>query len=437
MSLHRTNQNVSGAITSSRFLWMLMGCSVALSGLLAANWPQWRGPDRDGVSEETGLLQEWPEGGPPLVWQKSDLGDGYSTPAIVGDRLYLISNKGLENEFVQALEVETGEQIWQTRIGNVGNPEQRPAYPAARSTPTVDGDLLYALGSDGDLACIELDSGKIRWSKNVRTEFAGKFGEWAYSESPLIDGDKVVVTPGGEEATMLALDKKSGDVVWKCAVPGGAEAGYASIIIIDAAGVKQYIQFLGSGLAGVNADTGEFLWRYDRTAQGSPANIPTPIAKDGYIYSASSRGGGAVIRLVEKNGQIDVEEVYYDRKLPSAIGGAVLVDDHLYGTTRETMVCVEFKTGDVKWTQERGLAPASLVYADGNLYLHGERNNDVALVEATPEEYRERGRFSPPEPADRGRSQAWAYPAVADGRLYIHDWGTLWCYNVQADTSGN
>ncbi len=410
---------------------------AALAGLLAANWPQWRGPQRDGISKETGLLQEWPEEGPRLVWQQTGLGDGYSTPVVVDDRIYMVSSEGLENEYVQALAVDSGEQVWSTRLGNVGKPDQRPNYPGARSTPTVDGELLYALGSDGDLACIERATGNIRWQRNVRTDFGGQYGEWAYSESPLIDGEKLVVTPGGEEATLLALDKNSGEVIWKCPVPDGDAAGYASIIIVEAAGVKQYVQFLAKGLVGVDANKGEFLWRYERTAQSSPANIGTPVADDGIVYSGSHYAGGGAVRLVAKNGGVDAGELYFDRKLPTAIGGAVLVGDYMYGTTRETMVCVEFKTGEIKWTQERGIAPASVCYADGCLYLHGEREGDVALVEATPEAYRERGRFMPPNLPERDNAKPWAYPVVADGRLYIHDWGTLWCFDVKAGQGGD
>lgn len=408
---------------------------VALVALVAANWPQWRGPARDGISKETGLLQAWPEEGPPLVWRQTGLGDGYSTPVVVGDRIYMISSEGLEDEFVQALSAENGQQIWATRLGKVGNPDQRPNYPGARSTPTVDGEWLYALGSDGDLACVERSSGDIRWHKNLRTDFDGQPGEWAYSESPLVDGDVVVVTPGGEEATLVALDKNSGDEVRRWQVPGGDEAAYASIIIVNAAGVKQYVQFLAKGLVGVNADTGEFLWRYDRTAKSSPANIGTPVAHDGIVYSGSHYAGGGAVRLVAKDGGVEAEEVYFDRKLPTAIGGAVLVGEYLYGTTRQTMVCVDFKTGEVKWTHERGIAPASLCYADGCLYLHGESEGDIALVEATPEEYRERGHFTPPDLPERS-GKAWSYPVIADGRLYIHDWGTLWCFDVKATKRG-
>jgi outer membrane protein assembly factor BamB len=410
---------------------------LGLCVLLAASWPQWRGPKRDGISTEDGLLQQWPAEGPKLVWQLTDIGDGYSTPAVVGERIYLISNEGLDNEFVQALDVEDGEQIWAQRLGNVGNPEQQPPYPGARSTPTIDGELMYALGSDGDLVCLETETGNVRWRKNLRSDFGGKYGEWAYSESPLVDGDVVVCTPGGEEATLVALNKINGELVRKYPVPGGDEAGYASIVVANIGGVKQYVQFLQKGVVGVDANSGQFLWRYERTAQGSPANIPTPIVRDNYVYTASGRAGGGLIEVTSNNGKFEAKEIYFDRKYPTAIGGAVLVEDYLYGTSGPNMVCVEFKTGDITWTEERGVAPASICYADGRLYLHGEKTGELALVDATPEEYRERGRFTPPNQPDRGRSQAWAYPVVADGRLYVHDWGTLWCYDVKSSTSAS
>jgi outer membrane protein assembly factor BamB len=405
---------------------------LVVSSFLAANWPQWRGPQRDGISKETGLLKQWPAEGPPLVWRKAGLGEGYSTPAVVDDRIYLVSSEGLENEFVQALSAKDGSQLWSKRIGKVGNPDQRPPYPCARSTPTLDGDVLFALGSDGDLACLEAATGNIRWQKNLRTEFGGRPGEWAYSESPLVDGELVVVTPGGKDATFVALNKQTGELVRKYPVPEGDDAGYASIVIMEVDGTKQYINFLGKGLVGVDANTGKFLWRYDRTAQNSPANIITPVANNQIVYSGTAYGGGGAVKISSTPEGFAAEELYYDRKLPVAIGGAVLVGDHLYGTTRETMVCVDFNTGEVEWTKERGVAPASICYADGCLYLHGENDGAVALVEATPDEYRELGKFSPPEPPNRGRSKAWAYPIVADGRLYIHDWGTLWCFDVRA-----
>jgi len=179
------------------------------------------------------LLAEWPKEGPKLVWQVKDIGSGYSTPSVVGDRLYLLSNEGTNNEFVQALEAKDGKKIWSQRIGNVGNPDQQPNYPAARSTPTVYGELVLALGSDGDLACLERATGKVRWQKNVRKEYGGQPGIWAYSESPLVDGEAVVCTPGGSNATLVALNKQTGELIWKCAIPEGEQAAYTSAQVIE------------------------------------------------------------------------------------------------------------------------------------------------------------------------------------------------------------
>jgi outer membrane protein assembly factor BamB len=413
-----------------RFVLVCFGFALAIHSVAdAANWPQWRGPERNGISTETGLLTEWPEGGPKLLWQKGDLGGGYSTPAVVGNRLYILGSAGLDNEFVQALDVaKNGEQIWRKRIGKVGEPDQRPPYPGARSTPTVDGDRLYVLGSDGDLLCMDAASGNTVWQKSLRTDFGGDPGEWAYSESPLVDGDTLVVTPGGSEGTIVALDKNTGEPIWKTPIEGGEEAAYSSVVISNAGGVKQYVQFLGKGTVGVDAATGKLLWRYDRTAEGSPANIPTPLVHEDYVYTASGRGGGALVKLNKTPEGFVVEEVYHDGNLPKAIGGTVLVGDYIYGTTNDALKCIELATGDVKW-QDRALGAASICLAEGHLYLHGE-NGEVALVEATPEGYREKGRFTPPGAPDRGSSKAWAYPVVADGKLFIFDTGVVWCFDV-------
>jgi outer membrane protein assembly factor BamB len=395
----------------------------------AADWPQWRGPHRDGISQEIGLLQEWPAEGPQLVWQAIDIGEGYSTPAVVGNRIYLISNKGMEDEYVQALDTKEGKEVWRQRIGNVG-PNKGPQYPGSRSTVTVDGGMLYALGSDGDLTCLAAADGKVRWQKNLRTDFAGEPGQWAYAESPLIDGDVLVCTPGGAEATIVALDKRTGDGIWKSAIEGGDQAAYASAIVVDVGNVKQYVQFLQKGLVGVDAKTGAFLWRYERTAQGSPANIPTPVADGNLVYSAAGRSGGGLVKLTANGNAVDAEQVYFEPKLPTSIGGAVEIDGLLYGTTGQGLVCADFATGEPKW-QDRSVGASAVCFADGRLYLHSEED-DVALVVATAEGYQEKGRFKLPNQPDRGRGKAWAYPVVANARLYIRDLGMLWCYDVKA-----
>jgi outer membrane protein assembly factor BamB len=404
---------------------------VTVSGTFAADWPQWRGPNRDGISKETGLAKEWPKEGPKLHWQVADLGDGYSTPAIVGGRLYVLSNKGTDDEFVQARNVSDGKEIWSIRLGKVGNPNQQPNYAAARSTPTVDGDVLYALGSDGDLACLEVSQGKVRWQKNLRTDFQGKPGTWAYSESPLIDGDALICTPGGSEATLVSLNKKSGEVIWKCPLPEGDEAAYASAILVQTAGTRQCVQLVQKGLVGVDARTGNFLWRYSKPVSRFNANIPTPVAGDGFVYAGSAGTGGGAVKLIANGGGVTAEQVYFDVKMPTAIGGAVKIGDYLYGTTAQALLCIEFATGNVKW-QERALGAAAICCADGRLYLHGE-SGEVALIEPSPESYREKGRFTPPDQPKHANpmEKAWAYPAIADGRLYIRDRGTLWCYAVK------
>jgi len=399
----------------------------------ADDWPQWRGPNRDGISKETGLLTEWPKDGPKLLWQVKDLGGGYATPSVAVGRIFLMSSKGVDEESVKALDVKDGSTIWSARIGKVGNPNQQPNYPAARSTPTVDGAMVYCLGSDGDLACLDAQNGKVQWQKGLRTDFGGKPGIWAYAESPLIDGDVLVCTPGGADATVVALDKKSGNVVWKCAVPGGDAAGYASVVVTDAGGVKQYVAYTAGGLVGVDAKTGKFLWRYDKTKGPMGMSILTPVAHEGLIYSGSAGrggGGGGAVRLTADGGAVTAEQVYFDTKLPTAIGGAVLAGDYLYGSGGQTLLCADFKTGQIKWS-DRSAAPGALCYADGRLYLHGE-SGVVALVEATPDAYRERGRFTPPNPPQRlnGMEKAWAYPVIANGKLYVRDTDSLWCYDI-------
>ncbi|HSW50950.1 MAG TPA: PQQ-binding-like beta-propeller repeat protein [Bryobacteraceae bacterium] len=400
----------------------------------AADWPQWRGPLRNAASSETGLLKEWPREGPKLLWQNNDIGDGYSTPAVAGDRVYTLSNRGLDNEYVQVLSAKDGKVLWTTTLGRVGNPDQRPSYPCSRSTATVEGNTVYALSSDGDLASLDAATGRVNWKRSLRADFGGQPHTWAYAESPLIDGDALIVTPGGAKATMVALNKKTGAVVWQSAVPGGDQAGYSSAVAVEAAGQRQYVQFLMKGLVGVDAKTGRFLWRYDGAVKGQyQASTPVPFGEHVYIGAGGNAGGG-MVRLAAAGGGVAAEQVYFTPGLPNGNGGAVLVGGTLYGSNNRGLVAVEFMTGRPLWqtAQGEGIGPASVMYADGRLYLHGF-NNEVALVEATPQAYRELGRFVPPGRPQHPRGEresAWPHPVVANGRLYIRDLGTLWCYDV-------
>ncbi len=428
-------QFANGIITMTPHRLSLQLVRVSLfwflvSPAMATDWPQWRGPQRNGHSTETDLLQEWPKEGPKLVWQIKDLGWGFSAPALARDKIFVVSNEGLTNEFVLALSAKDGHRLWTARLGKVGHPDQNPNYPAARSTPTVDGKMLYALGSDGDLVCLETATGKERWRKQLREDFGGKYGEWAYAESPSVDGGTLVCSPGGSNATMVALNKKTGALLWKCAVPGDQEAAYSSAVAAEFSGVKQYVQFFSKSLVGVEAKTGKLLWTYDRTAKGSPAVVMTPLVSDGLIYSGAYRVGASVIKPVKKDGTFVIEESYFSKKLPCPLGSVIKVGEYFYGTSDPSVFCVDFKTGAVQW-QERSPA-LSWLAADHRLYAHGE-NGDVVLIEPTPVAYRQKGRFTPPDrPANRGQALAWAHMALADGRLYVRELNSLWCYSVRA-----
>jgi len=410
----------------------LIVCFATLgTSLLFAQWTQWGGIDRNCVNRyETRLLHEWPKDGPKLLWKINDAGSGSSTLASYCGTLLLLGNNGTNDEFIAAFGATDGRKRRSTTVGKVGNPDQQSSYSAARSTPTLNLPWLYALGSDGDLVCLEMVTGKLRWKKNLRTDFGGKPSIWAYAESPLIDEDALVCTPGGDDATLVALNKNTGDVIWKCAVPGGDQAAYSSIVISDAAGVKQYVQFLQTGIVGVDAKTGKLLWRYDKTAKGSQANIPTPLVSGDYVYTAIGETRGGLVRILPDKGGLKVEEVYSSSKLPANIGGVVKIGDYLYGTNSQALLCVKFTTGEVMWS-ERGIGASSICYADGDLYLHGE-SGEVALVEASPIAYKEKGRFTPPGEPKRNSANAWTYPVVSNKRLYIRDQNMLWCYDVSA-----
>jgi outer membrane protein assembly factor BamB len=413
---------------STRLFVLSVIATLALPSIsFSEDWAQWRGPNRDGKSAESGLLQQWPEGGPKLIWQVNDLGDGYGAPSVADGVIYLVVNEGLEKESAIAVADKDGKQLWSTQIGKVGEPKQRPNYPAARSTPTVVGDSVYVQGSDGDLVCLESGSGSIRWNQSLRSDYGGAPGVWAFAESPLVDDDVVVVAPGGESAAIVALNRKSGEPVWKAAIPGSKKAGYSSIVTGKIGDVKQYIAYIGMGLVGVDSETGRLLWSYDGTK--GQANSATPLVSDNFVYSGAGRVGGGLVKLTSKQDGVDAEQVYFSPKLPNAQGGSIKVGDQLYGGGRATMMCIDFESGDVRW-EERIPDSASMCYADNRLYLH-LNNGDVMLVEPSPEGFREKGKFSPPDQPDRGKAKAWAYPVIANGKMYIRDLGSLWCYDLK------
>lgn len=407
----------------------IVACRIALAQLPCApgDWPGWRGPDRTGVSTVTGLLPSWPPGGPKLLWKATGMGGGYSTPSVAGGRVFLMGSQG-NDEFVLALDAATGKQLWSTRVGIVGV-NTGPNYPGPRATPTVDGPWLYTLGSDGDLVCVEAANGHVRWHRHLGKDFHGKRGTWAYTESPLIDGDVLVCTPGGPTATMVALNKSDGSVRWKTELDYGNTAAYASAIVAHVGGVKQYVQFLGSGLLAVSAQDGKILWRYKKNI--GFASCATPIFHDDCIYSSASgnegAGGDALLRLSPSPNGIEAKQVYLVRGILNFHGGVVRVGNELYGTNANVLICQDFKTGAVRW-KDRSVGQASIVAADHRLYLRGEEGS-VALVDIDPTGYHERGRFRQPE---RTAFATFAHPVVAGGRLYLRDADLLFCYDIKA-----
>jgi outer membrane protein assembly factor BamB len=365
--------------------------------------------------------------GPRLLWKTTGLGEGYATPSVAAGRLFVMGSKG-NDEFVMAYDVRDGHRLWSTRVGIVGE-NRGPNYPGPRSTPTVDGEWLYALGSDGDLVCLEAGTGKLRWHKHLEKEFHGNRGTWAYTESPLIDGDRLVCTPGGPTALMLALDKHTGAVRWQTGGEDANRAGYASVIAVEAAGVKQYVQFIGSGVIGVAANDGRLLWKYKGNVGGQ--SCATPIFHDGCLFTSASggegSGGDALLRLVPDGSGVRAEKVYLTRVLMNHHGGVLRLGAHLYGTNSSGLVCMDLKTGALKW-RERSVGQGSLVAADGHLYVRGAQGS-VALVQATPDGYHEKGRFRQPE---RSAFPAFTHPVVAGGRLYLRDADVLLSYDVKA-----
>ena len=397
-------------------------------------WPQWRGPDRTGISPDTGLLDQW-DGAPPLVWKASGLGIGFSSISLVDGRIFTMGDRDGRMAVI-GLSADDGEMLWSTPIGPVWSPNN---YAGPRCTPTVDGDRVYAIGSHGDLVCLDAATGKLRWQKNFKDDFGGKMmSGWGYSESPLVDGEKLVCTPGAPDAAIVALDKLTGEVIWQAETPDLGEngrdgAGYSSIVISHGGGVKQYVQLMGRGLVSVTADDGRFLWNYNRIANKT-ANIPTPIIKDDLVFASTGYGTGAALLKLAPSGEgVQAEEVYFlpAKTLQNHHGGMILLGDYLYGGHghgKGFPVCFELATGKPMWEKQRGpgSGSAAVACADGKLYFRYQ-NGTVALINATPDAYELRGSFEIPEV----EQPSWPHPVIIGGRMYLREQDALYCYDVE------
>ena len=476
------------------------------------DWPQWRGPNRDGVSAETGLLKEWPAGGPQLAWKTSGLGAGFSSVAIVGGKIFTMAGRK-DGQYVVALDLATQKELWAAKVG--GKNDQ------PRCTPTVADGLVFALSTEGDLACVAAEDGREVWRKNFAQDFGGRMmSGWHYSESPLVDGEKIIVTPGGKDAALVALDKKTGALIWKTELPdlgskGGDGAGYTGAVVSNAAGVRQYVQLIGRGIVSVAASDGKVLWFYNRVANGT-ANIPTPLAWDDYVFCSTGYGAGAALLKITKastapqaapvqdeakiaeltkrlaainadlaqrravrektergtpeyaqadaavqslkphiagteealkaarggaaaplgrvaGSPVEVQEQYFlnASTFQNHHGGMIRLGDYIYAGTGHNNgfpICLEWKTGKVVWNKDRGpgTESAAVVAADGNLYFRYQ-NAVMALIEATPDGYHEKGAF----PLASHNGESWSHPVIHGGRLYLRDQDVLLCYELR------
>lgn len=435
-SLMKTKMQLAGSV-------LLLGVLAAglVQSLDAHDWPQWRGRHHDNVSTETGLLKSWPEGGPKLLWTSTEAGIGYSGPAIVGDRLYTLGSDQ-SNDFVIAVDTRSGKKLWSTTIAPF---VQNGWGGGPRSTPTVDGERVYALSSSGTLVCLQSANGEKVWSVNMtgKDGLGGKKPNWNYSESPLVDGDQVVCSPGGKRGTLAAFNKLTGDVLWRSKELTDP-AGYSSIVPATIAGVRQYVQQTDKvGLAGISPKDGRLLWHYIRPEyKKAAAIIPTPIVYEDYVYAtAGYRAGAVLLQLTRGDDGIKVTQLYDDaarQVMEDKHEGVLRVGDYVYGWSekeRGRWMCQEFKTGKKMWEESsRKLRRGSITCADGMLYCYSEDKGTVVLVPASPKGWEEKGRFTIPQHSDQRspRGGVWTHPVVANGKLYLRDQELIFCYDVKS-----
>jgi len=410
-------------------------CSFSLMAIAAdAEWPTFRGPTRTAVAPDKGLLTEWPSGGPALVWEAAGAGRGYSSLAIAGGKIFTLgdapSTAEDKDEYLLCFNQADGKQLWKTKTGKAWANGQEN-WQSSRSTPTVDGAMVYVLTAYGDLVACEGSSGKELWRKNLKEEFGGKKADnWGYSESVLIDGDHLICTPGGSSATMVALHKTTGETMWKCASADDRGAGHASIVIAPLGETKVYVQTTGSGAIGVRAKDGERLWQYpiDKTT----AVIPTPIVRGDLVFFAAGykRGGALLKQKPTGDGKVEIEEIYpVNTALANKHGGIVLVGDYLYGDSDDQGIpfCADLMTGDIKWkVRGSGKKSAALAAADGHLYIRFA-DGTMVLAKATPEEYVEASSFKIPNGGER---PSWSHPVIVDGKLYLREQDKILCYDI-------
>ena len=414
---------------------LLAAVAIGCTSAAAADWPTFRGAGRTGVAPDTNLLKSWPTEGPKLVWQTAGAGRGYASLAIAGTRIYTLGD-GLStasdaDEYLSCFDRASGKPVWKTKTGQPWTDGQE-SWQSSRSTPTVDGDMVYVITPFGQLIACRTEDGREVFRVDLKAQFGGTKGDsWGYSESVTIDGDRLICTPGGEQATMVALNKKTGAPIWACPIKLDRGAGHSSVVIATVGGRSVYVQTTAAGAFAVDAKTGQFLWAYpiDKTT----AVIPTPIIKDDLVFFAAGyKRGGALLRQVPgPNGQVTIKEIYgLNPDLANKHGGIVLVGDHLYGDSDDKGIpfCAELMTGKVVW-KERGSGKnsATVAAADGHIYVR-YADGTLSLVKADPAGYQEVSSFKVPGSGDR---PSWAHMVILDGLLYLREGDAILCYDLR------
>ncbi len=399
---------------------ILAAPASAQEAVAPGHWPQWRGPNRDNLSAETGLLKQWPEGGPKLLWKAEGFGDGIPPVSVAGGRIYVLGYRD-GKEFVSALDGD-GKKVWSEPIGPATGEHPGMRFLSQRQV-TVDDHLLYAFTAGGALLCLQTKNGKLVWQKSYN-QFGGEVGSFWFCDQPLVDGNLLICRPGGSKGSLVALNKVHGALVWQ-STQLKDRASHAAIVPVEFNKVRQYVVLSMESVAGVVAKTGQLAWRIER--KGPTAVVSTPVTRDGIIFVSSGFGVGCnVFQITGAGGSFKAQDLYAGKQLENHHGGVVLLGEHVYGTDNGSLKCLELKTGKVVW-QDRSVGKGAVLAADGHLLVRSERG-PLAWVEATPEGYREKGRFEQP---DRSKEPAWSHPVIAGGRLYLRDVGVLFCYDLR------
>ena len=393
-------------------LFAILVCMTVATGVFAADWPVWQGPNQDGTAPDTGINKDWNANPPQKLWQVAMHDDGYAGPSVADGKVFIIDHVGAQ-DIVRALDAETGDEIWTFAYDDLA----KANYGFSRSTPVYDDGRLYTISFRGNVGCLDANTGEFLWGINMPGKFGGRVPTWGYSMSALIDGDRVILVPGNPEACVIALDKMTGELLW--AGGGGDIPGYATPVKATIAGVDQYVVFAGKSVVGVHADTGQLLWRVPWETKYD-VNAATPIVSGDSVFITSDYGRGCAVISV---GQGGASIQWESKTMASHFNTAVFVNGYLFGPSNPKLVCLDPRTGQAAWTQS-GFERGGVVAVDGVILALSGNQGFMAMVEPTSEGYNELGRFTPLG------GQSWTAPIIANGKLIVRNKEALACFDL-------